>query len=90
MIMSRFVCHDLLSEHSMALTRPVQCLPACTRSSARPPQIALSLQLSFFLFLPRRRNVHQTPVSSNGKFAAAKSDFLFRLSDVRACDVRLN
>ena len=69
---------DLPNEHSMALTRPVQCLlHARARHIHSPDRILPPLQLSFS-FLPRRHNVHQnssSKTSSNGKFAAAKSDF---------------
>jgi hypothetical protein len=47
-------CHDLPNEHSMALTRPVQCLHALVFPGA------LHTPFSFpFFFLPRRRNVAQ-------------------------------
>ena len=54
-VVSCFVCHDLPNEHSMALTRPVQCMHALVLSCALHSH---SLQLSFF-FLPRRHNVAQ-------------------------------
>jgi hypothetical protein len=55
---SCFVCHDLPNEHSMALTRPVQCLHAALILPCASHSHSHSLQLSF-LFLPRRRNVAQ-------------------------------